>query len=323
MKTTLLAWLVVLLAASSPCLFAADDPPRTRDEPGGARPAAASGLPPGAQTGEEKEIQAANEAFAQAFLKGDAKAIAELFTEDGEAVAPEGETVQGRGAIEEHYAARFAEGPGSKIVTTTDAIKFLAPGVARESGHTQVTPSDGGTSVNGRYTAIHVKRDGRWLLASVRELPDQAISHYEHLKELEWLLGDWVEESEDALVLTSVAWADDKNFLLRSFDVRVNGKPALTGTQRIGWDPLTRQIKSWVFDSQGGYGEGLWMRGGDQWAIKATGVRPDGRVATATQVLTYINKDTLRWKSIDRTLGSEIEQNIDEIIMVRKPPQAR
>jgi uncharacterized protein (TIGR02246 family) len=323
MKTTFLACLSVLLAASSPCLFAADDPPRTTDKPAGARPAAASGLPPVAQTEEEKEIGAANDAFAQAFLKGDARAIAGLFTEDGEAVDVEGETVQGRGAIEEHYAARFADGPGSKIETSTDSIKFLAPGIARESGHTQVTPPDGGTPVSGRYTAIHVKRDGRWLLASVRELPDRAVSHYEHLKELEWLIGDWVEESDEAVVLTSVAWADEKNFLLRSFDVRVNGKPALTGTQRIGWDPLTKQIESWVFDSRGGYGEGLWMRSGDQWAIKATGVRPDGRVATATQVLTYINKDTLRWKSIDRTLGSEIEHDIDEIVMVRKPPQAR
>ena len=150
---------------------------------------------------------------------------------------------------------------------------------------------------------------------------DGEVTHQERLKEIEWLVGDWVEETPDAVVTTSVAWADNNNFLLRSFDVRVKGKPALTGTQRIGWDPLTRQIKSWVFDSHGGYGEGLWTRAGNQWVIKATGVRPDGRTATATQVLTFVNKDTLRWKSIDRTLGDEIVQEIDEIVMVRKPPK--
>ena len=125
------------------------------------------------------------------------------------------------------------------------------------------------------------------------------------------------------MVFTSVGWSDNKNFLVRSFDVRVKGKPALTGSQRIGWDPLTRQIKSWVFDSNGGHGEGLWTRSGDQWVIKATGVRPDGRTVTATQVLTFVNKDNLRWKSIDRTLGSEIAHDIDEIVMVRKPPQPK
>ena len=168
-----------------------------------------------------------------------------------------------------------------------------------------------------------MKRDGQWLIASVREIAETGISHHERLKEIAWLVGDWVEETPDAVVTTSVAWSDNDNFLLRSFQVRVTGKPALSGTQRIGWDPLTKQIKSWVFDSQGGYGEGLWTRSGNEWVIKATGVRPDGRVATATQVLTYVNKDTLRWKSIDRTLGEELMPQIGEIVMVRKPPQPR
>ena len=32
--------------------------------------------------------------------------------------------------------------------------------------------------------------------------------------------------------------------------------PVMTISERIGWDPLSRQIKSWVFDSRGGYGDG-------------------------------------------------------------------
>ena len=31
----------------------------------------------------------------------------------------------------------------------------------------------------------------------------------------------------------------------------------------------------------------------------------------------------MRWKSIDRTLGSDISQDIDEVVMVRKPPQPK
>ena len=40
------------------------------------------------------------------------------------------------------------------------------------------------------------------------------------------------------------------------------------GTQRIGWDPVAGQFRSWDFDSQGGYSEGLWSRDGDRWIIK-------------------------------------------------------
>ena len=306
----------VILAAGALCGVGDSQEPR-RGEVGAGSGVA---LQPGGRGDDERAIREAIDTFARSVEKGDAKAIAGLFTEDGEAVNAEGGTIQGRSALEEHYAARIAGSPGDKLVITVEAIAFLAPGVARVTGRTQVTPSDGSAPDGGRYAGITIQRDGRWLLASVREIPDKELTPHEHLTELEWLVGDWVEETEEAVVTTSVAWADNGSFLLRSFDVRVKGKPALTGTQRIGWDPLSRQFKSWVFDTSGGYGEGLWMRQGDQWVIKATGVRPDGRVATATQVLTYLNKDSLRWKSIDRTIGSDISQDIDEIVMVRKPP---
>jgi uncharacterized protein (TIGR02246 family) len=270
---------------------------------------------------EERAIREAIDAFSRAFQRGDARAIAGQFAEDGEAIDPEGNAIQGRQALEEHYAARMAGAQGDKLDVTVEKVARLAPGIARVTGRTQVAPSDGSAPIRARFAGIFIQRDGRWLLASVREIADKELSPHDHLAELEWLVGDWVEETEEAVIETSVGWTDNGNFLVRSFDVRVKGKPALTGTQRIGWDPLTKQLKSWVFDSNGGYGEGLWMREGEQWIIKATGVRSDGRVATATQVLTRVNKDTLRWKSIDRTLGSEISQDIDEIVMVRKPPR--
>jgi uncharacterized protein (TIGR02246 family) len=319
MKTAISFVVGTSLAVALLCVMAAQRAGRAQDQP-------AAGAPQGQSSGrseDERGIGTTIAAFAQAFEHGDARAIASLFTEDGEAVDAEGGTIRGRPALAQHYAARLADAPGERLETTVESLNIVAPGVARASGRTIVTPSAGGTPLSGRYTGIFVKRDGRWMLASVRELPEADLTPYEHLRELEWLVGDWVEESPDAVVITTVGWADEKNFLLRAFNVRVKGKPALSGTQRIGWDPLTKQIKSWVFDSHGGYGYGLWMRSGDQWIIKATGVRPDGRVTTATQVLTYVNKDTLRWKSIDRTLGSDVSQDIDEIVMVRKPPQPK
>jgi uncharacterized protein (TIGR02246 family) len=297
----------VLLAASVLGAAATDEPAKGQS----------------AQGADERAIRAVLDALVQALNKADTRAIAALFTEDGEAVDADGATLAGRQAIEEHYGSRFGSGSGEKVASTVESVKLLAPGVARVTGRTEVTLEGGAPPLKGRFSALEVQRDGRWLLASLREVADHEIGHHEHLEELQWLVGDWVEETTDAVILTSVAWVDNQKFLLRTFDVRMQGKPALTGTQRIGWDPLTRQIKSWTFDSQGGYGEALWTRSGDQWALKATGVRPDGRVATATQVLTRVNKDTLRWKSMDRTLGPNIEPAIDEIVMVRKPPQPR
>ena len=87
---------------------------------------------------------------------------------------------------------------------------------------------------------------------------------------------DVLRESDDAIVSTTCKWADGGHFLVRDFSIQTKGKAVLSGTQRIGWDPLKKQFKTWIFDSEGGHAEGYWTRNGDQWTIKLEGVRQDG-----------------------------------------------
>ena len=171
-----------------------------------------------------------------------------------------------------------------------------------------------------RYTVLYVKQNGRWLCSSEREEHAARVAHHEHLKALEWLVGDWVEQSSDSTVHAICRWSQDKNFLLRDFTVHVQGRPVMTINQRIGWDPLTKQIKSWVFDSEGGYGDEFWTRKGNQWVIKSTGVLPDGRTASATHVLTKDGTNSARWTSTERTLGGSTIAEPVEYVMVRRGP---
>ncbi len=238
-------------------------------------------------------------------------------------MTPEGVAIRGRDAITAHYRGRFSDFPGDKLEVAVEAVHMLAPGVASMEGTTKLIPPSGDPPSSSRFSTVFARVDGRWLIASVRELEDMAITPHDRLKDLEWMAGDWVQESGDAVIINSVKWSEDKNFLLRSFAIKVQGKAEVSGTQRIGWDPLTGQFKSWVFDSQGGHTESLWIRKGDEWIVKSSGVRPDGLVATSTQVITRVNKDHIRWKSIDRTLGDSVEDDIAEIMMVRKPPQPK
>ena len=71
----------------------------------------------------------------------------------------------------------------------------------------------------------------------------------------------------------------------------MQGKPVMSGSQRIGWDPVKRQFKSWVFDSEGGFVEAYWTRDGNQWLVKAEGVGQDGEPASATNIITRLGKD--------------------------------
>ena len=136
-------------------------------------------------------------------------------------------------------------------------------------------------------------------------------------------MGDWVEEGGDSIVATSCRWDESKNYLLTDYTVKVAGQTTMNGTQRIGWDPLTRQIKTWTFDSDGGYGEGYWHRDGDRWLVKLHGVSADGRTGSATQIHTRLNDHSRTWSAVDRLLGGESLPDIEEITVVRAAPKPK
>jgi hypothetical protein len=196
--------------------------------------------------------------------------------------------------------------------------------VARVEGQSVLSSSTGNATETSKFAALLVRKDGRWRLAELRDYPtpEEDITPYDHLKELEWMVGDWVDESGGSKVRSSVRWAVNESFLIRTFSVEVNGEPAMDGTTFIGWDPQTGQIKSWVFDSEGGHGEALWTRvADDRWVAKAHGVTRDGRPNSATQIHTLLNNDSVKVSSIDRIIGGEIAPDVLDVVMVRQPPK--
>ncbi len=308
---------LIALGLLVPALGAQETPPSTP------APAAAAAAPqPADRSADEKAIRDLDAASAKAFDAGDADAYAAFYTEDAVLITEDGERIEGRSAIAEYFTAIFQENPGDKIEFKTEAIRFLGPDTAEEEGRAVVTPADNPAAPDTtRYTVLFVKRDGKWLQARERDEPDRRLTPHDHLKALEWMVGEWVNESPEAVVLTKCHWTDNGNFLLRDFVVKMEGRTVMSGSQRIGWDPLSGDFKSWVFDTDGGFSEGVWTHSGNQWMVKASGVQPDGKIASGTQVVTQLSKDRISWESRDRTLGSEALPDIDEIILVRKPPE--
>lgn len=272
---------------------------------------------------DEQALQALARAYAQAFDAANAGALGALFTENAELIDEQGERIQGRARIENFLGTVFKERPGATITIVPASLRFLSPDVALEEGRTIVRTPGGSPPTSRHYTVTYVKQGDRWRCSIVREELEKTVTPHERLRELEWLVGDWVDESPDSLVHTSCRWSPDGNFLLRDFTIRVQGKPVMTVNERIGWDASRRQIVSWVFDSEGGHGTGCWSRGNHDWVIKSTGVLPDGRIATATHVLTRVNDQSARWASVERTVGDRIVPDHAEYLMVRRPPPAQ
>jgi uncharacterized protein (TIGR02246 family) len=290
-------------------------------------PAASTSAAPAAPavSAQEKPIRDLIDAFAKAYSAPDMSALAACFTDDANVVDSAGESTRGKAAVVQMYASALEENPNLKLEPKVQEVQFLTPDVVRVEGQTRLSTDAGDASEFTRSSTLLIKRDGRWLIAEIREYPApvEDVSSYERLKELEWMVGDWVDESDNVKSSSTVRWADNNSYLVRTYQVEVKGEKATSGTVFIGWDPSTGQIKSWMFDSEGGHGEGLWTRTDDnEWIVKAQGVLRDGRPTSATHVHVVLNKDSVKTSSIDRIIGGEVAPDIADVVMVRKPPQA-
>lgn len=271
------------------------------------------------QTADQAAIEKAAVRFVEAYNEHDAKALAALFADDAEMVERDGGRFAGHDEIEYAFANAFAQSPHAKISLTVDSVRFVTPDVAVEEGASVWFPDGETATMESTYRVAHVKRDGKWLMAGVRTIDDRILTPYEYLRDLEWMVGDWVDEGDDAVVVTNVRWDANRAFLLREFSVKVGGQAMLKGTQRIGWDSRKDQFRSWTFDSEGGYVEGIWTRVGDGYVIRSSGFLRDGIAVSGTSRVDRQGNDRFSWAMFNRLRGDEIMPDVN-LTIVRKPP---
>ena len=292
---------------------------------GSSDPGPCPGRSDGAETRRRREGDQRTllDAFTKAFNAGDAAAAAATYTETALVVDEEGERIEGRAAIRDQYAASFADNPGSKIAIQVDSLRFLGPETAIEEGRTTITPSREARCTGDHPLHRRVRQARRPVAPGRGPRRDLRTTSPPTTASRNWS-GSWATGSTRARMRSSPPPASGRkggNFIDREFTMKTKGQPVLSGTQRIGWDPLKRQFKTWIFDSEGGHGEGYWTRNGNQWVIKVEGVRQDGQPVSATNIITRLGKDRMSWQSVDRTLGGSAIPGIDEFVVVRTPPE--
>lgn len=269
---------------------------------------------------DDKTLDAAREAirnsakeFEKAFAKGDAKAVAALWTENGEYYDDSGVELIGRAAIEKAYAELFKEKPKGELEIDIQSIRFPSPDTAVEDGILRLKYPGAELPTSTRYSVLHVRSGDGWKVAIAREW-----GAGEHkLDELGWLVGKWSAKIKDRQVLLTFAWDKNKTFLRSQFTVKEGDKVVWSGTQMIGMDPKTGQLRSWLFDDAGGNGQGLWQRDGNRWLIDSVGELPNGTDTAAVNVLTRLGDNEILWRSVDRLLGTDELPDTDPIKLTR------
>lgn len=270
-------------------------------------------------------IRAAADAYLQALDKRDAEKLRSLWLPDGDIVDAAGNVFPGVEAVTLDKDAAADAGGRPRFRVHETRLRFLTADVAVEDGTVEVIPP-AGPPLTGRFAATWVKHDGAWKLGALREARGGEPTAAEALAELDWMAGDWVVVDDPeapaegpAPIEVSCRWNEPKTYLTRVMTIRhAADQPPVEITQRIGWDPLTKSIHSWVFGSDGSHGEADWSRDGRSWVARARAVMPDGSQSTSLNIYTYDGKDRCAWRSLPTHVGAEHVPAID-MMMIRKP----
>jgi uncharacterized protein (TIGR02246 family) len=274
---------------------------------------------PAANT-DEQALRTACASYVKAVNSGDVAAIVKYWTPDADYVNDNGEKFQGRAALGKLFKENLPSVKGKKFSFETKSLRMIAPGVAVEDGVGSLAGDDEDQSEPvTRYTAVWVHSGDGWLISSVRDLgdlpPDEKAAA--PLKPLDWMIGDWHSENSEAQVEMTCAWALENKWLKQKYEVKAKNGEAFTVVTLIGWDPAESQIRSWFFDSRGGFGAGAWTRDGNSWKIAASGVVSDGRRGSSTNIWKYTDNNNAVWQSKDRQLeGMPMPES--EVKFVRK-----
>jgi uncharacterized protein (TIGR02246 family) len=284
---TIRSWAAISIAAIGLAVLATAQPPKGQKSLAG-------------DTDQEADvIRQSGREFADAFNKGDAAAVAALWTANGECREAGGETFVGRDAIEKAYATYFKANAGAKIELLVKSIRFPAKDLAVEEGLVRQSRATNDLPRSTHYVTVHSREDGRWKVA----LSSEGGVGEDRLEDLDWLLGDWTTKVKDDAVRLTFARDTKKPLITGTFTRTATGKDPVSGSVRISLDPETGQIRSWGFEDDGAHSQALWVCDGKSWVQDCRGVLADGTPTAERIILRRVGADAITWHSVDRVLG--------------------
>jgi hypothetical protein len=180
------------------------------------------------------------------------------------------------------------------------------------------------------WTILAVGLVGGWALAEILAQetktaapPDEVVAAVESLtaerplETLDWLVGSWTGKTEKGAIEFSCKFTKNNAFLVRSFRILNESDVAMSGMQVVAWDPAKEMIRSWTFDSDGGFGEDTWTQADDCYTLRSKYTLSDGGTGSAINVMTYVDDDNFRWQSTNREIDGELQPDTEEVVISR------
>jgi uncharacterized protein (TIGR02246 family) len=255
----------------------------------------------------------------RAFDERDASAVAGHWTQGGEFIHNDGEPLRGRAEVQKGYAEYFRTLKGKpKLEVQSDAVRFPTADMAVLETTLRLRNDDGDVVACGQQNAVLVREGGQWQVAIIREW-DRDSGADVSLDELGWLIGTWQAVTGDRKVTIRYELDEKRSFIRGTFTVKEGATVVDSGTELIGKDNAKGVIRSWLFQSDGGFGSGVWSREGRKWSIDVHNVKADGSELTATLIYIRVDSNTFTWQATNLATDGEPETDTPPIKVTKRP----
>lgn len=263
---------------------------------------------------DEKSIRNLVQSYQEAYNQQDAAKLTAQWSSDVTYINPvTGESAKGREAIEKLFREKFARGEKRHLEITIKNITFPDVDEAIEKGVMKMTLDDQ-PEQQIAYQADYVRENGKWLVKAIKEIElQEPSSHFEQLQDLAWMVGKWEDSDDNVDILFDNQWDKYKNFITQHFKMKIYGQDDIEGKQIIAWDSVKDVIRSWIFDSDGGFGEGTWKKAEKSWYVTMRFTLSDGRRASSVNIYTPVDDHSYTFASIEREIEGEILPDMNPV----------
>lgn len=266
----------------------------------------------------QKELQESAEAYTEAFNIHDPEQLTSLWEKDAFFInLTTGEVAEGDRNISNFFRNLFEKKGARNVKMIISKVSSSKPTNALAQGILEISFADQYVW-KGAFKAEYHKHDDKWFIGSfsLNEI-NSSETQFKHLKELDWLAGNWIDAENPVEVAYSNLWDKNKNFLVQTFTYSVLGQEELKGMQIIGWNPKTKTINSWTFDSDGGYGSGIWNKNGNHWKVLQEFTLPQGEKATSIHTYELLDDQSYTFVDSDRAVDGKKLPDIGPFKIIR------
>ena len=245
---------------------------------------------------EAKLVSEVLKTYTAVFNKHDATALVEYWAPKGVSVNTEtGTRLEGRENIKTAFEQLFKSLPDCKLNASVKHYRFLRPDLLTIEG-SAILSSSTQEPVENTFTVLLVKvGDTKWNIEHAAEAPVPVpASPYDGLKDLEWMVGTWSDETPGVTVESQIAWNEKKTFLIRKYTMQ-------------------------TFTSDGSFGDATWSQVDNEWRVKLNHINSDGTVLSATQIITKVDDNTATVQMIGQEVDGALAPTLPAVKMVRKP----